>query len=683
MSEASTFAEEARGACGRKPLGVIVKLLTVVIALTCVVQACAAFVIAFGNYERIRAQFDDRLEYFLQARVELLGGLVWRLQHDELDRILEAMLHEEAVSSITVRDDAGSIVGEVRREAPDEAPTIRVRADLIYMNGLVSDKAGWVEIVASLGPLHADFERQRRNAVILMLTSAAAIVAAVWMAVSRLIAQPLGELRGAIARSQAGERNVRLPERAQDEVGELFGAFNSFMEANDRSIAAISAANDRLRDLSERDDLTGLLNRRAAQAHFAGLRGATGVSIVFIDVDLFKSVNELLGHKGGDTLLRDMVARLTREMNSDAAAYRLGGDEFLVIQRNTGSSRCAYELAERLRQAVSGEYRIGVMVHEVTISLGVYHADQPLGDFDMVVAMSDLALRQAKHAGRGRTTLLTTELLQAATARIEIERNVAQALAEGQFEMFFQTQLDLKTRRVVGVEALARWRHPHRGLVSPGVFLPIIEDMGLSVEHGRLAAAQCCAAAERLQAEFGRRIPVALNVNAQQVVQAEFWTTLQRELVRRSLPASSIAIEITESQLIVNMEAACRALSEYRATGGLVALDDFGTGYSSLAYLTQLPIDKVKIDRSFVKRAPTDRTVATILSVAAQLARVIGAEVVAEGVETAEEEETVVRHGVHLVQGFRYGRPVELETLMADLRAQEGALRLRAASRAL
>ncbi|WP_018634273.1 putative bifunctional diguanylate cyclase/phosphodiesterase [Neomegalonema perideroedes] len=668
-------------ACGRKPISVILKLLIVVIALTCAVQAGAGFVIAFGNSEKARAQFDEKLEYFLQARVELLGGLVWRLQYDELDRVLNAMLREEAVASIRVYDDVGSVVGEVGRPVEPQTPTIRRRADLIYMNGLVSDKAGWVEVLASMGPVHAAFEREKRHAVVLMLTSAAAIVTAVWLAVSRLIAQPLAQLRGAIARSLAGERNVRLPERSLDEVGELFSAFNQFMEANDRSLSKIRAANDRLRDLAERDDLTGLLNRRAAQAHFAELRGATGVSIVFIDIDLFKSVNELLGHKGGDTLLCDMVARLTREMSEEAEAYRLGGDEFLIIQRNVGSSGCAYAFAERLRQAVSGEYHIGVMAHDVTISLGVYYADQPLEDFDMVVAMSDLALRQAKHEGRGRTTLLTIDLLKAATARIEIERNVAQALAEGQFEMFFQTQLDLRSGKVVGVEALARWRHPQRGLVSPGVFMPIIEDMGLSVEHGRLAVLQCCAAAERLQAEFRRPIPVALNVNAQQVVQAEFWTTLQRELESRGLSASAIVIEITESQLIVNMEAACRALDDYRAVGGSVALDDFGTGYSSLAYLTQLPIDKVKIDRSFVKRAPTDRTVATILSVAAQLAQAIGAEVIAEGVETPEEEEAVSRHGVHLAQGFRYGRPVEIEVLMREIQERETAAFLNPATR--
>ncbi len=654
-----------------QPISVIVKLLVVVIALTCMVQAATTFVMAFGNYGKIKSQFEERMDYFVQARVELLGGLVWRLQYDELDRILNAMIREESVASIAVYNEAGAVVGKVERSIDADAPTIEKTADLLYVNGLVSDKAGWVELVASLDAVYDDYALQRRNAIVLMLASAAAIVAAVWMAVSRLIAQPLAQLRVAIARSRAGESHVRLPERSADEVGELFYAFNRFMEVNDRSIAAIQTANERLRDLAERDDLTGLLNRRAAQTHLAESRGAADVSIIFIDVDLFKSVNELLGHKGGDALLREMAGRLTCELGETARAYRLGGDEFLVIQHDVGGSELAYRLAERLRRAVSGRYQVGAMVHEVTISSGVYYADQPLGDFDMVLSMSDLALRKAKSSGRGRTTLLTIDLLAAAAERIEIERNVAQALAEGQFEMFFQAQMDLRSGEMVGVEALARWRRPQRGMVSPGMFMPIIEDMGLSVEHAKLAIAQCCAAAERLEAEFGRRIPVALNVNAQQVVQTEFWITLMRELARRELPTSAIELEITEGQLISNMESACRALTEYRAAGGRVALDDFGTGYSSLAYLTQLPIDTVKIDRSFVKRAPVDQTVATILSVAVQLAQAIGAEVVAEGVETEAEEAAVAAHGVRLVQGFRYSRPAEIDALIADFRHKD------------
>lgn len=657
-----------RRKAARKPVGVVVKLLAMVLALTCVVQAWATFLMVADTQQKTRTQFDERLESFVQARVELLGGLVWRLQYDELDRILHAMLREEAVAAISVYDEAGAMVRRVARKPDGASPTLLKTAELLHVNGLVSDKAGRVELFASLEGVHEDFELQRRSAVTLMLVSAAAIVAAVWLAISRRIARPLSELRCAIARSLAGERRVRLPERSSDEVGELFQAFNGFMEANDRSIALIEAANGRLRDLAERDDLTSLFNRRAAQAHFAELRGAADVAVVFMDVDLFKSANELLGHKGGDDLLREVALRLTREIGAEADAYRLGGDEFLVIRRQAGSSDCAFAFAERLRRAMSGGYRIGTMTHEATISAGVYYAERALGDFDAALAMSDLALREAKTSGRGRTILLDESLLEAAAERIKIERSVAQALAEERFEMFFQPQFDLREGRIVGAEALARWRRPEGGMISPGVFMPIIESMGLSLEHGKLAVVQCCAAAERLRRELGRSVPVALNVNAQQLTQPEFWAALLRELERRGLPASAIEVEVTESQLIGNLEAARRALAEYRALGGGVALDDFGTGYSSLAYLTQLPIDKVKIDRSFIQRAPTDATVATILSVAVQLAGAIGAEVVAEGVETEAEEGAVVRHGVRLVQGFRYGRPMELDALLAGLR---------------
>lgn len=652
----------------RKPFGVVVKLLVVVIALTCVVQVCATVAMALGNYGKTKDQFEERLEAFLHARSELLGGLVWRLQYEELDRVLGGMLLEESVAAIVVYDETGAPVGRVERDLGGEAPRVVKRADLVHVNGVESDKAGEVEVVATMKDVYDAFELERRSALLLIGVSAGAIVSAVWLALSRLIARPLGQLRRAIARSQAGEPHVRLPERSPDEVGELFAAFNSFMEANDRSMAMIQAANEQLRRLAERDELTGLLNRRAAQTHFAEARGARGVSVIFMDIDLFKSANELLGHKGGDTLLREFVARLTAQIDGEAAAYRLGGDEILVIQRGVASSESALALGERLRQAVSGAYQIGFMAHEVTVSAGVYYAEQPLGDFDTVLTMSDLALREAKRLGRGRTTLLTEDLLDSVTQRIEIERSVAQALAEGQFEMFFQAQFDLQTKMVVGVEALARWRRPQRGMVSPGVFMPIIEDLGLSLEHGQLAIVQCCAAAERLMREFGRRIPVAMNVNAQQLGQAEFWTRLMRELERRGLPASAIVVEVTESQFIGNMELARRALMEYRASGGTVALDDFGTGYSSLAYLTQLPVDKVKIDRCFVKQAPDDESTATILGVAVQLAHAIGAEAIAEGVETEAEEAVVLRRGVRIVQGFRYGRPMELSALLADLR---------------
>lgn len=651
-----------------RPHGLVAKLLALIVSLALAAQLGSAGVIAYFGAQSARETFDNHLKAFVSARNDIVGALVWRLQYEELDRILHSMLAEPSIVSVQVYDEAGTVVGAAARDGATAESTIERKAELRYANENVQDKAGSIEVRASLDPILAERRRQLFYAILVALVSAIAIVVAIWLALRSMIVRPLAILGTAITQVRSGHQGIRVPERPLDEIGIFYRAFNAFIAANEKAVRDIEQANERLRHLVAHDDLTGLPNRRSAQSDFATRRGARDVAVHFIDLDKFKMVNDTLGHLAGDSLLCQFSQRLGGAIAGQGRAYRLSGDEFLVLQHATTSSGRAVALAEKILAETIGDYALDGHIHRLGISLGIYLAEEGLDDFDDILGLADLALADAKRSGRGRISILDREMRQALAEKVWLEREIKVAIANGGFEAYFQPQIDHASGRMVSAESLSRWRHPERGLLSPGKFMPLIEEMGLSLEHGKIMIVHCCAAAATLRQHMGETFTVSLNANARQVGSSEFWATLTQELRRHALPPSAIEIEVTESEVMENFDVAHDALANYRALGGSIALDDFGTGYSSLSYLTKLPFDTIKIDRSFVYNATENRMAAGILHLVAAFARQTGAKVIAESIEKVSEEEQIVSSGIQLLQGYLYGRPMPLADLLVHFR---------------
>ncbi len=645
---------------GARPTRAIIKLFAVVVLVAVTSQLAIASAFIYLSYRSAEENFRTNLDLLLSARSELLAPLVWRLQYDELDKVMESMLVEGTLSRIVVFDETGAAIRSLTGGGEGGTQVATQRVDLLYRNGLIQERAGVVEVDAITGQIASRALSQLSYVVVAALLSTFCIVSVTWAAVQNLFGKPLGVLLNAISRSRGGEASVRVPERPADEVGELFSAFNGLMGRVEDSTLALLEANATLQRLSLTDDLTGLLNRRAVRNHFER-ESAGGMALLFLDIDRFKAANDLLGHQGADTLLKMFAERIRTAVGSSGEVFRMSGDEFLVVLNQCTSEQEALQRSESFRETLSEPYRIGDTVFTMTLSIGVLKVDSGLRDIDETLGIVDMALYMAKSGGRSRSILVSEAMIFNAKERLTLERELPYALATEQFEVHLQPKIDIMTGQLVGAEALSRWRHPQRGLILPGQFMPLIERSGFSVEHGLLVTRKACAAAAACQTALGYPLPISINASPQQLVHGKFWMTLTHQLMANNLLPSSIEIEVTENDLFSDLEEAKKLLQDYRNSGGRVALDDFGTGYSSLAYLTDLPIDVVKLDRAFVQRATREEASAAVVRAIVNICTEMGVDIVAEGIETVEEEDVVRRCGVYLMQGYRYGTPIPIK----------------------
>ena len=431
------------------------------------------------------------------------------------------------------------------------------------------------------------------------------------------------------------------------------------------------------------DGLTGLANRSLFLDHTeqalrrAGRTGCPPI-VLCLDLDGFKDVNDSIGHIAGDDLLQVIAGRLQDVVRAADTVARLGGDEFAVlVDDTTGGLPEAADLAQRLLEVISEPVDLGGHRVSVGASIGIVVADAqstPLGLF----RDADIAMYRAKSAGRGQWVVFDPGMRAAELQRIELERELAGALAAGQLRLVYQPVVDLQTEHVVGFEALLRWQHPTLGAVGPDRFVPIAEDSGEIVPIGRwvLAEATCTAAAWQ-RAHPGRPLSIAVNVSARQLASGSLLQHVAEALSQSGLAPSSLVLEVTETALVADPAAVAERLAELRALGVRLALDDFGTGYSSLSYLRQFDVDVLKIDRSFVSLLDGSPDDAAIVHGLVQLGRTLRLEVVAEGVETAEQRDRLRAEHCDLAQGYLFARPLEAadaELLLLDQAAPDRPL---------
>jgi diguanylate cyclase (GGDEF)-like protein len=439
---------------------------------------------------------------------------------------------------------------------------------------------------------------------------------------------------------------------------EAGGFVHTLEDVTDRRRAEAKASH-----LASHDVLTNLPNRRLLKQHiYVALNDSQAdCAVLCLDLDRFKSVNDTLGHAGGDALLVEVAKRLSACLRDGDTVGRLGGDEFVVLIANVFDRDDAAQLAQRIVTEIAKPF--DVLGHSVLVGASVGVAMAPLDgdDPDRLIKRADMALFEAKRNGRGQYCFFEAALETRARERQTLETDLRIAVAQQQFELHYQPVFTAKHRKLIGFEALIRWNHPIRGRVSPLDFIPVAEELGLITELGDWIINEAC----RTAATWPDDVMVAVNVSARQFVNHDLYSTVMQALLANDLAPSKLEIEITESALMESSTDIASVLQRLRGQGLGIAMDDFGTGYSSLAYLRRFHFTKVKIDRSFINGLETETQSIAIVRAILALCKSLNIVVTAEGVETEAQADVLQLAACDYLQGFLLGKPARAEDVRA------------------
>jgi diguanylate cyclase (GGDEF)-like protein/PAS domain S-box-containing protein len=443
-----------------------------------------------------------------------------------------------------------------------------------------------------------------------------------------------------------------------DSKGNVTGVIGKILDLTERK-----HAEQQMEYQSYHDALTGLANRRLFQEHLTlalalAARKRRPVAVLFLDLDHFKVVNDSLGHTLGDALLREIATRLRASVREGDVVARVGGDEFTIVLQELDKKEDAAAMAQRVLRVVAEPIDIDGQRLYITASIGIAVYPDDGEDSETLVKNADNAMYRAKAVGRNCYEMSTQELSRSMQERLTLESGLHQAMERNEFEVYYQPQIDVRTMRIVGMEALLRWRHPERGLMSPGSFLSVAEERGFIVLIGdwvlRTALQQARAFRDLGFPDFR----VAVNLSARQFRELSLVDGIEQAIKQARIDPQSLELEITESVAMENLDLTFKVLERLRRSGVSIAIDDFGMGHSSLSYLKRFPIDCLKIDRNFVEDLPDRFEDAAIVRSVIELAQGLNLRVVAEGVETKPQLDFLKEHGCREVQGFYFGFPV-------------------------
>ncbi|MFH7319720.1 EAL domain-containing protein [Desulfurivibrio sp. D14AmB] len=590
---------------------------------------------------------DDlgRLRY-LPAHLGWLGGqnlpLLW-LHDGERDRLTQRV--ELAAGSFQVRSQR--LYGKLWLHA------IICERELHTASHALGRKVGWITLAALLISLSLIF-----------------------LGLTKLVLGPVARLRQGIKLLSAGGELVQVPVESGDELGELAQEFN-------RMGLALKESNEQIRNLAYNDYLTELPNRflflkTLRQAMNVALREKGQLGLLFIDLDNFKNINDILGHHVGDQLLKEVSLRLRDNLRGvdlagrvDPGEFkhelaRLGGDEFTVLIHGVTSAVGISKVARRLITAIERPFIFEGNQYFISASIGIAIFPADGDNSEDLIKHADMAMYQAKKLGKGRFEFYSKELSKLVLERTHLERRLRAALDEEAFELFYQPIIDSQSRKVVMLEALIRWNDPELGRVAPGYFIPLAEEMGLINALGEWVLRTACNHLREWQEQGLVGLLVAVNVSGRQLEKPEFADQVRDSLNFCGVPPESLHLELTESAVIQGEVGVLATLSKLRKIGVRIALDDFGTGYSSLSYLRHLPIDILKIDRSFIQGLGQQNN-NIILSAIITMAQALNLKVVAEGVETQEQFAFLRKERCDLVQGYLFQRPESVAKITPKL----------------
>jgi diguanylate cyclase (GGDEF)-like protein len=462
-------------------------------------------------------------------------------------------------------------------------------------------------------------------------------------------------------------------EQAEQHVQEL----NNYITEQERISRVLEETKEHFRHAAFHDSLTGLPNRAMftellkAEIESSKRRVNHMFAVLFLDLDRFKNINDSLGHTHGDLLLVAFAERLERTLRPVDTLARFGGDEFAIMLSGMTDTTDAVRVAQRIQDELTKPFVLDKNSAFATASIGIALSSSGYDRPEDILRDADTAMYRAKENGKARYEVFDHGMHAKAVSRLQLESDLRHAIEHNEFCVYYQPIVSLQTGRLSGLEALVRWNHPRRGLVSPADFIPVAEETGLIVPIGQWVLNEACQHIRRCQVESPghRSLSLSVNLSARQVAQPDLLDRIKDALETSKLSAHCLKLEITESVVMENAEAAALMFKQLRALGVQLSIDDFGTGYSSLSYLHRFPLNYLKIDRSFVMRLTTDNDNAIVRTIST-LARNLGMEVIAEGIETEEQYQQLRMLGCEYGQGYLFSRPVDSASV-ARLLAQD------------
>jgi len=520
--------------------------------------------------------------------------------------------------------------------------------------------------------IHANatgFLHRLRWTILVALAFMAATFLAAYLFSARLqqmVSVPLLNLLDTMKEISASKNfALRVAKPSSDEIGLLYDGFNEMLCEIEERNQILRQRQAHLQQLAHYDPLTRLPNRtlfydRLGQALFYADRAREAVAVIFIDLDHFKDINDTLGHRTGDLLLIEVASRLSTVVRSCDTVARLGGDEFTLFCQNIANADNAAVVGQKLVSLFATPFQLGASDIHVTASVGVTLFPNDGKTVDELLMNADIAMYHAKGCGKNVFALFDKKMNEHASERVTLLADLRQAVEQSEFLLHYQPKVDLLTGKVTSVEALVRWMHPRLGLLAPDKFIRLAEESGMIVELTEWVMRTACLQARAWQ-DANLPIRVAVNLSPYHFQRQDVKQAICSVLGATALDPSLLEIEITESALMQNDEYTCRVLGELREMGITISVDDFGTGYSSLSYLHRFPIHTLKIDRTFILNMMKSAEDQAIVTAIIAMAKSLKMQIVAEGVETVDQLETLKDQGCHEIQGFLVSRPVNAE----------------------
>lgn len=526
---------------------------------------------------------------------------------------------------------------------------------------------GWARVGISQEEISTGLMALTRNGV--LYTLLAIIVGSLFaLLMARGLTHGLQRLVVVADGIREGRRDLRSTTERDDEIGRLGDNLNQMLDALERREQDLNKALTEVENLATRDPLTRLPNRlllmdRLNHAILASQREGQTLALLMIDLDHFKNINDSLGHHVGDLLIKQVGVRMSGCVRSSDTLARLGGDEFVVMYSNVEDGGVGH-LAQRITEILRKPYRIEGHELNSSCSVGISIYPDDANDAEALLRNADTAMYHAKEVGRNTYKYFSSYMNQRAKNRLELENELRNALARDQLLVVYQPQVGITDNKVVGAEALLRWRHPTKGIILPADFIPVAEDTGMITDIGAWVLNEACAQQLRWRRQGLPSLRMAVNLSVRQV-NRDLVNVVSQALDKTGLDPACLDLEITESLLMQDVEQSTKILGEVGASGVTISMDDFGTGFSSLSVLKLFPVQTIKIDKSFVRDVVDDQDDAAIVRSVVAMAHSMGLRVIAEGVEIQEQLRYLRKLGCDEYQGYLFSEPVEAAAFAA------------------
>lgn len=679
------------------------KLALSAVSIALVVSSLFGALQVYSDYTTERDRTLQVIGQLLNAYEPAAQRAIHNLDSRLASEVANGMLTYDYLTRVTIADELGNVLGEARRENSDtrlswtldqiSERSVNVQREIAITG---SEGTGLLTIEADMHKALQPVVERAGEIITVSLVTVVTLVVLFFAAYHFQVTRPLSALSAQFKQLDLSHpRGVLLdvgPAHKQDELGELANSAQRFVQTVQRLLLERDAAEQELRRTHEHieylayhDALTELPNRNMMHDHLeVVLESATThghySALVFVDLDNFKTINDSLGHPAGDHVLKQVAQRLRKHVRGTDMVARMGGDEFVICLTNLSTDReKALELAENrsvfVRQALT--VPIWYQGHRLSITASVGIALLPDGNLNAsdLLRNADIAMYAAKTRGKNTQELFHQQMTDNASRRMVLENDLRAALADDQFFLVFQPQVDIKTGAIIGAEALLRWLHPTKGIIQPMEFIPTLESTGMIRAAGDWVFQQAFKTVRGWQNQgiWRSDMRLGINVSAAQFSDSRFSTSLQHAAEKADIDLKLIDLEITESMLIESVDTTIERMHEMRQLGTSFSIDDFGTGYSSLVYLKRLPVDVIKIDQGFVRDVKSDPNDAAIVETIIAVARHLGLTTIAEGVETEEQLSFLRDQGCQRYQGYLFSRPIDTDAFSKLLRQQSSS----------